>query len=97
MPSTLFQVLLHLKQRHKTYIKDCLLYTSTVIVDEEGNPVGKVEDQDSVIFFNFRADRARQLTMAFMDPNFEGFDVSNRPNVDFVCMMEYVKDLDRCV
>lgn len=66
----------------------------TVIVDEEGNPVGKVEDQDSVIFFNFRADRARQLAMAFMDPDFEGFDVLNKPNVDFVCMMEYVKDLD---
>ncbi|HHP7246245.1 MAG TPA: 2,3-bisphosphoglycerate-independent phosphoglycerate mutase, partial [Elainellaceae cyanobacterium] len=50
------------------------------ITDEFVNPVritsGAVEPGDGVIFFNFRPDRARQLTQAFIDPNFEGFERS---------------------
>ncbi len=51
---------------------------------------GKIGRDDSVIFFNFRPDRARQITRAFADPDFAGFD---RPNgyfpVHFVCMAQY--------
>lgn len=51
---------------------------------------GKIQKDDSIIFFNFRPDRARQITRAFVDPDFTGFE---RPNgyfpVHFVCMAQY--------
>ncbi len=50
----------------------------------------KVKDQDAVIFFNFRADRARQLTRAFTEPGFAGFQREVVPQLSaFVCMSEY--------
>ncbi|MCL1917779.1 MAG: 2,3-bisphosphoglycerate-independent phosphoglycerate mutase [Peptococcaceae bacterium] len=61
----------------------------SVVVDEQGNPVGRIRDQDAVIFFNFRADRARELTRAFTDENFEGFESEGRPKVSFVCLTQY--------
>jgi 2,3-bisphosphoglycerate-independent phosphoglycerate mutase len=48
-----------------------------------------VRDGDGILFFNFRADRARQLTQAFMDDAFSGFERKRRPKVEFVCMTEY--------
>ncbi len=48
-----------------------------------------VRDGDGILFFNFRADRARQLTRAFTEAGFSGFERTRRPNVDFVCMTEY--------
>ena len=48
-----------------------------------------VRDGDAVIFFNFRPDRARELTRAFVDPTFEGFQRPVRPDVRFVCLTEY--------
>ncbi|KXS43013.1 MAG: phosphoglycerate mutase [Methanolobus sp. T82-4] len=66
----------------------------TVIVDEEGNPVATVKDGDSVIFFNFRPDRARQLTYAFVEKDFEGFERKAEPDVFYVCMTEYDEKLD---
>lgn len=66
----------------------------TVIVDENGKPVGPINDNDSVIFFNFRPDRARQLTYAFMNDDFDGFERKYRPNVNFACMTEYDENLD---
>lgn len=61
----------------------------TVIEDEEGNPRGKIADGDSVIFFNFRPDRARQLTRSFVDQDFPGFVRKGKPNVSFTCLAEY--------
>ncbi len=60
----------------------------TVIV-KDGAPVGTVNDQDSVIFFNFRPDRARELTRAFCMDEFAGFDRGKRPQVLYVCFTEY--------
>jgi 2,3-bisphosphoglycerate-independent phosphoglycerate mutase len=60
----------------------------TVIVDgdDAGTPV---RDGDAVVFMNFRADRARQLTAAFVDPAFNGF-AAHRPRLSrFVCLTEY--------
>ncbi|MDZ4170407.1 MAG: 2,3-bisphosphoglycerate-independent phosphoglycerate mutase [Coriobacteriia bacterium] len=51
-------------------------------------PAG-VQGDDAVIFFNFRPDRARELTRAFVDASFEGFVRPVRPNVHFVCLTEY--------
>ncbi|MDR1713460.1 MAG: 2,3-bisphosphoglycerate-independent phosphoglycerate mutase [Coriobacteriales bacterium] len=48
-----------------------------------------VTDGDCIIFFNFRPDRARELTRAFIDPEFSGFDLPQRPLVTYVCMTEY--------
>ncbi|MCD8038627.1 MAG: 2,3-bisphosphoglycerate-independent phosphoglycerate mutase [Lachnospiraceae bacterium] len=59
----------------------------TVIV-ENGAPVGLVKDKDSVVFFNFRPDRAREITRAFCDDDFKGFD-RKRPDVKFVCFSDY--------
>lgn len=58
------------------------------LVDEEGElrPIG---ERDAIIFFNFRPDRARQLTRALAVPGFNDFDVTGRPNVDFVCFTVY--------
>ncbi|HHV65783.1 MAG TPA: 2,3-bisphosphoglycerate-independent phosphoglycerate mutase [Peptococcaceae bacterium] len=61
----------------------------TVIVDETGEPVGTIQDGDSVIFFNFRADRAREITRAFIEDDFTGFARPVRPKVHYVCLTEY--------
>ncbi|KLU59265.1 2,3-bisphosphoglycerate-independent phosphoglycerate mutase [Peptococcaceae bacterium CEB3] len=61
----------------------------TVILNEQGDPVGRVKEGDSVIFFNFRADRAREITRAFVDEIFNGFDRGAHPRVRYVCLTEY--------
>lgn len=61
----------------------------TVILDGDGKPVGRIEDGDSVIFFNFRSDRAREITRAFVDEEFPYFERPERPQVHFVCLTEY--------
>jgi 2,3-bisphosphoglycerate-independent phosphoglycerate mutase len=60
----------------------------TVIVKEDGEPVAKVESEDSVIFFNFRPDRAIQLSLVFTNEDFREFDRGpGRPtNLHFVCL-----------
>ena len=62
-----------------------------VIVDAAGMPIGPLRDGDAVIFFNFRADRARQLTqaLAFDDSRFDGFERPGRPAVSVTTMTEY--------
>ena len=61
----------------------------TVIVDGD-RPVATVEDGDAVIFFNFRTDRGRQLTRAFMVPGFDGFDRGRQRNdLYYVTLTEY--------
>ncbi|MDD5172981.1 MAG: 2,3-bisphosphoglycerate-independent phosphoglycerate mutase [Patescibacteria group bacterium] len=64
-----------------------------VIVDEENQPVGKIEDNDAVIFFNFRSDRARELTRVFTADDFTGFRREKIKNLFFVTMTEYEKGL----
>ena len=64
----------------------------TVVVNGGGEPVARVRDGDVVLFFNFRADRAREITRAFTQPDFKDFDASARPRLAaFVCMAEYDK------
>lgn len=64
----------------------------TVIV-ENGKPVAAVNDNDSVIFFNFRPDRAREITRAFTQEGFNGFDLPERRpcNLYYVCLTQYDK------
>src|SRR6185437_4087545 len=49
----------------------------------------RIQDGDTVIFFNFRADRARQLSQAFLCENFEGFEREVWPQVHYVTLTEY--------
>ncbi|MGP8319458.1 MAG: 2,3-bisphosphoglycerate-independent phosphoglycerate mutase [Methanosarcinaceae archaeon] len=67
---------------------------STVIVDKNGKPTAIIKDNDSVIFFNFRPDRARQLTYAFVKDDFDGFERKVHPKVHFVCMTQYDENLN---
>lgn len=60
-----------------------------VIVRETLEPVATIKEGDAVVFFNFRPDRARQLTRALAVAGFNDFDVSDRPKVDFVCFTMY--------
>ncbi|MBN1465161.1 2,3-bisphosphoglycerate-independent phosphoglycerate mutase [candidate division KSB1 bacterium] len=63
-----------------------------VIVDENG-PVGKIEDGDCVINFNFRGDRAIEISRAFTEDSFDKFDRGAVPDVFYAGMMEYDGDL----
>jgi 2,3-bisphosphoglycerate-independent phosphoglycerate mutase len=65
-----------------------------IITDPRGEPLGLIRDGDAVIFFNFRADRVRQLSRAFAEPGFAAFDRGPRPPVvDIVTMTQYDEDL----
>lgn len=59
------------------------------VVKKDGVPVGIIKDQDSIIFFNFRPDRAREITRTFCDDAFTGFDRGDRIKTTFVCFTEY--------
>ena len=62
----------------------------TVIMEEKGIPLASIEDGDSVIFFNFRADRAREITRAITLADFQGFARPTPPHLSsYVCMTEY--------
>ena len=60
----------------------------TVIV-KDGAPVATIQDKDSVVFFNFRPDRAREITRSFCDDDFKGFDREKRLDLVFVCFSDY--------
>jgi 2,3-bisphosphoglycerate-independent phosphoglycerate mutase len=65
----------------------------TVLFDEQGTPVGRIQDGDAVIFFNFRADRVRELCHVFGDEQFTGFPPAHRPALtQLVTMTEYEAD-----
>ncbi|MBQ1931677.1 MAG: 2,3-bisphosphoglycerate-independent phosphoglycerate mutase, partial [Lachnospiraceae bacterium] len=59
------------------------------VMMEDGKPVATIQDKDSVIFFNFRPDRAREITRAFRADEFDGFDRGARKDVTYVCFTEY--------
>lgn len=66
---------------------------SFVIVNDKEEPIGTIQDGDSVIFFNFRGDRAIELSRAFEETNFKFFDRVRVPNVYYAGMMQYDGDL----
>ncbi len=63
-----------------------------VITDENG-PVGTINDGDAVVLFNFRGDRALEISMAFDDEVFDAFDREPRPDVVYAGMLQYDGDL----
>lgn len=64
-------------------------FVEPFVVVEDGKPVATVKDNDSVIFFNFRPDRAREITRAFCDDDFKGFARDRRLNLTYVCFTDY--------
>ena len=64
-------------------------FVKPTVVLENGAPVATIKDGDSVIFFNFRPDRAREITRAFCDDDFKGFERGKRPDLTYVCFSDY--------
>ena len=60
-----------------------------VVITHDGEPVAPIRDGDGVIFFNFRADRMRQIVRALTQPDFDGFDTGKRPAISAVTMTMY--------
>jgi len=67
-------------------------YIEPTILTENNKPIALIEDKDSVIFFNFREDRARELTKAFTAPNFDGFE-RKILDISFTTLIEYERGL----
>ena len=63
------------------------------VIAEGGKPIGTIVDGDSVVYFNFRGDRALEITAAFEEDTFDKFDRERRPKVCYAGMMEYDGDL----
>ena len=68
-------------------------YLDSFVIAKDGRPVGCVEDGDSVVFFNFRGDRAIEISRAFEEKDFTEFDRKKHPDVLYAGMMEYDGDL----
>src|SRR3989344_5697764 len=71
-------------------------FIPTVLTSKD-KPVATIENGDAVIFFNFRPDRARELTEAFVVPSFSKFSKEYQKDLFFVTMTEYAKDLPTVV
>jgi len=67
-------------------------YLDSFVVAENGRPVGTIEDGDAVVFFNFRGDRAIEISRAFEEEDFHEFERVRRPDVFYAGMMEYDGD-----
>ena len=63
------------------------------IIAEDGKPIGTIEDGDSVVFYNFRGDRAIEITRAFVETSFSEFDRVRHPKVTYAGMLQYDGDL----
>ena len=63
-------------------------FVEPTVIYNGNEPVAKIEENDSVIFFNFRPDRAREITRSLVDPNFDGFE-TQKMNLYYVCFTNY--------
>jgi len=64
-------------------------FIRATVITEHGEPVGPLRDGDGALFFNFRADRARQLSRALFDESFDGFERCAVPRISFATLMPY--------
>ena len=72
-------------------------FVKATVIRAEGQPDAAMEDGDALIFMNFRADRAREITRAFVNADFDGFARKKVVNVDFVMLTEYAADIKTAV
>ncbi|NTW14774.1 MAG: 2,3-bisphosphoglycerate-independent phosphoglycerate mutase [Candidatus Moranbacteria bacterium] len=82
---------LYLEQSYAKGITDEFIEPGVVCENDE--PIGLVREGDSIIFFNYREDRAREITKAFTLPGFENFERPKFLDIHFVTMTEYERDL----
>jgi 2,3-bisphosphoglycerate-independent phosphoglycerate mutase len=83
------------EQSYAKGVVDEFVHPTIIIDPATSKPVATVSDGDTVIFFNFRADRARELTRTFIEKDFDGFDRGESiPHVHFVCMTQYDAQFD---
>lgn len=64
-----------------------------VLIDEKLNPIGKIEDDDAIICFNFRKDRSKQITKVFAVPDFNVLNIETPKNIKYTCFAEYEPNL----
>jgi len=86
-----------LEASYEDDVTDEFVEPCRIRVDDEdafGDHGTRVEDGDAVIFYNFRSDRARQLTRAFTEADFEGFERDRLDDLEFVMMSPYDEDFD---
>ncbi|ACH40766.1 phosphoglycerate mutase, 2,3-bisphosphoglycerate-independent [Citrifermentans bemidjiense Bem] len=77
-----------IEQSYQGGVNDEFVLPSVIM--QGGAPVGRLGDGDGFIFFNFRSDRAREITRAFTDPGFDGFKREEWPKLaSYVCMTSY--------
>lgn len=81
----------YLEESYKREVFD--EYIEPAVIVKDGKPLTKISDNDAIIFFNFREDRARQITKAFVLPGFNKFERKEIENLLFVSMVEYEADL----
>jgi len=67
-------------------------YLESFVIVEDGKPVGTIDDGDAVVFFNFRGDRAIEISQAFEEKDFSRFDRKRVPDVFYAGMMQYDGD-----
>ncbi|HAR63335.1 MAG: 2,3-bisphosphoglycerate-independent phosphoglycerate mutase [Candidatus Margulisiibacteriota bacterium] len=68
-------------------------FIDPIVLTKDNSPVATINNHDSVIFFNFRPDRARQLSYIFLDQSFDGFKRTPIHQLHYVCMTEYDKKI----
>lgn len=81
-----------IKASYEAGINDEFVKPTNIV--ENGNPVALIESGDGIIFANFRPDRARQITRAFVDKDFQGFERVEGLKVNFVCLAQYDATID---
>ncbi|QDF65578.1 2,3-bisphosphoglycerate-independent phosphoglycerate mutase [Shewanella sp. SNU WT4] len=69
---------------------------ASAMVNSQGQ-AAKLQDNDALIFMNFRADRARQISRSFINADFDGFERSVHPDVNFVMLTEYAADIQAAI
>lgn len=84
-----------LQDSYKNEIHDEFVLPS-VITNEDGTPVGTIKNDDAIIFFNFRPDRAIQLSQVFTNKDFRGFDrgESHPTNLHYVCLTHFSETVE---
>jgi 2,3-bisphosphoglycerate-independent phosphoglycerate mutase len=69
-------------------------FITPTVITKDGTPVAPMHDGDAIIFFNYRADRMRQIVRSLSQPDFTDFDVSKRPTLTFATMTSYDRTFD---
>ncbi|WP_096190196.1 2,3-bisphosphoglycerate-independent phosphoglycerate mutase [Evansella halocellulosilytica] len=85
-----------LQDSYKNEIHDEFVLPSVITKDDGETPRGTIQDDDAVIFFNFRPDRAIQMSQVFTNKNFDGFDRGEKfpENLHYVCLTHFSETVD---